>query len=129
MSLAVLPLPRVGRSNSSYTFKVEVYQSDFRAERESREALADEREKLRDEIRQLQTKNMQLFDELAALHRTNLTRGSLEGTSRASVSPDKTQNPEPNVIDENLFYCPKCNRSFTQLGPLEHHVNQCLDED
>ena len=32
-------------------------------------------------------------------------------------------------LDENLFYCPKCNKSFTEIRPLEEHANRCLDED
>ncbi|MPC22977.1 hypothetical protein E2C01_016009 [Portunus trituberculatus] len=36
---------------------------------------------------------------------------------------------EEQQLDENLFYCPKCNKSFTQYRPLEEHVNRCLDED
>lgn len=154
--------------------QVEVYQSDFRAEREAREALATDREKLRDDVRQLQTRNTQLLDELEAYQRrhhaqgrssragseeplglmagstgatggsTGATGGStgatVAGTSfsqealweRLSNSSDKKEEDkkkDEEAIDENLFYCPKCNKSFTQYKPLEEHVNRCLDED
>jgi len=46
--------------------QVEVYQGDFRAEREAREALASERELLRDELKQLHARNTQLLDDLQA---------------------------------------------------------------
>lgn len=52
--------------------QVEVYQGDFRAEREAREALATDREKLRDELRHLHTRNTQLVDELEAYQRRHL---------------------------------------------------------
>ena len=48
---------------------MEVYQADFRAEREAREALATDREKLRDEVRHLHQRNTQLVDELEAYQR------------------------------------------------------------
>lgn len=154
--------------------QVEVYQGDFRAEREAREALATDREKLRDDVRQLQTRNNQLLDELEAYQRrhhaqgrnsratseepsglmagstgatggsTGATGGSmgatLAGTSlsqealweKLSNSSDKKEEDkkkDEDQLDENLFYCPKCNKSFTQYKPLEEHVNRCLDED
>lgn len=39
------------------------------------------------------------------------------------------EDKKEEELDENLFYCPKCNKSFTQYRPLEEHVNRCLDED
>ena len=48
-----------------------MYQGDFRAEREAREALATDREKLRDDMRHLQTRNTQLVDELETYQRRN----------------------------------------------------------
>lgn len=46
-----------------------MYQADFRAEREAREALASDREKLREEVRHLHQRNTQLVDELEAYQR------------------------------------------------------------
>ncbi|XP_063867577.1 optineurin-like [Scylla paramamosain] len=140
--------------------QVEVYQGDFRAEREAREALATDREKLRDELRQLQTRNTQLVDELETYQRRNFNQGPGHGSRGASeersglsavaaaasaaqplsadslweklsISSDKKEEEkkEEQQLDENLFYCPKCNKSFTQYRPLEEHVNRCLDED
>ncbi|XP_045127790.1 optineurin-like isoform X3 [Portunus trituberculatus] len=141
--------------------QVEVYQGDFRAEREAREALATDREKLRDELQQLQTRNTQLVDELETYQRRNFNQGRAGHGSRGaseerlglsaaaaaapsaqplsadslweklSISSDKKEEEklEEQQLDENLFYCPKCNKSFTQYRPLEEHVNRCLDED
>lgn len=39
------------------------------------------------------------------------------------------EEKKEDELDENLFYCPKCNKSFAKLRPLEEHVNRCLDED
>lgn len=52
-----------------------MYQGDFRAEREAREALATDREKLRDDLRHLQTRNTQLVDELETYQRRNFNQG------------------------------------------------------
>lgn len=147
--------------------QVEVYQGDFRAEREAREALATDREKLRDELRHLQTRNTQLVDELEAYQRRHLNQGQGRGSRAASEEPiggtasgggggggvsiphgggallspevlwdklsntsdKKEEDKKEEEIDENLFYCPKCNKSFAQYRPLEEHVNRCLDED
>ncbi|XP_069183029.1 optineurin isoform X2 [Procambarus clarkii] len=134
--------------------QVEVYQGDFRAEREAREALATDREKLRDELRHLQTRNTQLIDELEAYQRRHLNQGQGRGSRAGSEEPagaasgglagmssealweklsnssdKKEEERKEEELDENLFYCPKCNKSFTQYRPLEEHVNRCLDED
>lgn len=154
--------------------QVEVYQGDFRAEREAREAIAADREKLRDDVRQLQTRNNQLLDELEAYQRrhhaqgrnsratseepsglmagstgatggsTAATGGSMGATvagtslsqealweklSNSSDKKEEDKKKDEDQLDENLFYCPKCNKSFTQYKPLEEHVNRCLDED
>ncbi|XP_018009461.1 optineurin isoform X2 [Hyalella azteca] len=153
-----------GETISILRAQVEVYQGDFRAEREAREALASEREQLRDDIRQLQHRNTQLLDELqAAQHVTYSARKS--GSRAGSQEPQESLTPPPSlsitsrggdatgalsldqlshnletrdgerskaneeVLDESLFYCPKCNKSFAELRPLEEHVNRCLDED
>uniref|UniRef100_A0A2P2HZF1 Optineurin-like n=1 Tax=Hirondellea gigas TaxID=1518452 RepID=A0A2P2HZF1_9CRUS len=146
--------------------QVEVYQGDFRAEREAREALASEREQLRDELRQLHARNTQLMDEMNAVqlmpNRSRSRAGSLEPSltpppslapaARASEpstaarhsalmdqlshhldtkdedSKAKTEEPQQQV-DESLFYCPKCSKSFTELRAVEEHVNRCLDEN
>ena len=41
---------------------VEVYQEDFRTEREGREALASEQEALRKELRVMEARNLQLLE-------------------------------------------------------------------
>ncbi|KAK4299465.1 hypothetical protein Pmani_028250 [Petrolisthes manimaculis] len=137
--------------------QVEVYQADFRAEREAREALATDREKLRDEIRHLHTRNIQLVDELEAYQRRHFQPGAIGGGGSRAASEEpvaappgggmaalsqealweklsnssdkKEEEKKEEELDENLFYCPKCNKSFAKLRPLEEHVNRCLDED
>jgi len=49
-----------------FFLQVEVYQSDFNAEREARENLAGEKERLAEDLRHLQRRNQQLLDELEA---------------------------------------------------------------
>ena len=49
-------------------------------------------------------------------------------TWQESSGGDSAEAATP-VVDESLLYCPKCSKSFTQLRPLEEHVNKCLDED
>jgi hypothetical protein len=49
-----------------FFLQVEVYQSDFNAEREARQNLAGEKERLAEDLRHLQHRNQQLLDELEA---------------------------------------------------------------
>ena len=57
----------------------------------------------------------------------NLCELYLLGQEGEGSKKEVTQAPA--MVDESLFYCPKCNKSFPQLKPLEAHVNKCLDED
>ncbi|KAJ9577382.1 hypothetical protein L9F63_006062, partial [Diploptera punctata] len=52
--------------SKQFSAQVEVYQSDFNAEREARENLAGEKERLAEDLRHLQRRNQQLLDDLDA---------------------------------------------------------------
>lgn len=52
-----------------------MYQSDFRAEREAREAMAADREKLREDLRYLQVRNAQLLDEIESYQKKHFSQG------------------------------------------------------
>nr|CAD7445991.1 unnamed protein product [Timema bartmani] len=49
---------------------VEVYQSDFNAEREARERLVGEKDQLAEDLRHLQRRNQQLIDDLSKYQQT-----------------------------------------------------------
>ncbi|PNF21827.1 hypothetical protein B7P43_G08459 [Cryptotermes secundus] len=149
--------------------QVEVYQSDFNAEREARENLAGEKERLAEDLRHLQRRNQQLLDELEAYQQnqyeqmqkhappalvasapiitsgwnTIATPGRAEPQRPTRSSPGRRpspgpqqQNPLPAAEEdtqpfrtepEDVYYCPKCSKRFSQFPPLELHVQECLD--
>ncbi|XP_063238910.1 NF-kappa-B essential modulator isoform X2 [Bacillus rossius redtenbacheri] len=129
--------------------QVEVYQSDFNAEREGRERLAGEREQLVEELRLLQRANQELSKELATAKRAApppsapASGGAGWNTIAApSRSHGQTRQPSPGrqttheparVYDEEVppprrYECPICNESFSLLDHLQHHVDTCIND-
>ncbi|PSN31802.1 hypothetical protein C0J52_22316 [Blattella germanica] len=142
--------------NSAYlAAQVEVYQSDFNAEREARENLAGEKERLAEDLRDLQRRNQQLLDDLEAYQQNQFEQLQTpqETTNKASpgrpsparsVSAPQHAPPSPQppveqvdqppfrVYDEDVpppkrYFCPVCNLAFAQVDLLEYHVETCLE--
>jgi len=157
--------------------QVEVYQTDFRMEREAREKMHEEKSRALKELREMETKYQQLSEELNMHRRTRFQQlreqqgrrvtyqptrsftGSISPTpsSCQSIAPENYNIVEPPQMlrrvasarraeavtqrhsppasraaapqDPQLYTCPKCNMGFTDLQPLENHVNYCLDND
>ncbi|XP_071445231.1 optineurin-like [Hetaerina americana] len=143
--------------------QVEVYETDFKTEREERERMATEKQKLEEEVHRLRARNQQLLDDMENMERVvaQETRSPPDGSappsapSSGGVSPrvnafntlaapgrsgrSAYDNQVPNRRGETLdrsargssepeiFTCPKCFRAYMEIGPLEIHVNQCLD--
>lgn len=57
--------------NPVFIHQVEVYQSDFNAERQAREALVAEKEKIAEELRLLHRRNKDLIEELSTFRTTS----------------------------------------------------------
>ncbi|XP_057370035.1 NF-kappa-B essential modulator-like [Daphnia carinata] len=86
--------------------QMELFRSDFEAEREARQTLAGEKDTLEQEIR--------------------LLKRQLEGTvenSFVSVSGD----PSDDVVMTS-FECPKCNLAFQSNDALNNHLDVCLTQ-
>ncbi|KAK7792290.1 hypothetical protein R5R35_004867 [Gryllus longicercus] len=137
--------------------QVEVYQSDFNAEREARQNLAGEKERLAEDLRHLQRRNQQLLDEMEAYQRNQFDQGRNTGGSNwgtiaapgrvsanaslnaptnapAPLEPSQRRSPEiepspPRSAEESqpIYYCPKCQKGFKLLQPLQFHVEMCLE--
>lgn len=85
---------------------MELFRSDFEAEREARQTLAGEKDTLQQEIR--------------------LLKRQLEGTvenSFVSVSG----HPSDDVVVTS-FECPKCNLAFQSNDALNNHLDVCLTQ-
>lgn len=94
--------------------QVEVYQSDFNAEREARESLAGEKDRVAEDLRHLQRRNQQLLDDLESYQRaqfdvlqntSNLSGNNWHPTAsrgRGSVSPNRLNvvfQPNSSAVD------------------------------
>jgi hypothetical protein len=115
--------------------QVEVYQSDFNAERTARERIAGEKAELEEQVRKS-----------GAVHRapSHGPPGGLREPARPPGGREAAQydniprtvntrpdppGPEPEAPTAEAFTCPKCNKEFRNMTLLTRHVNDCLDRD
>ncbi|XP_061085494.1 optineurin-like [Conger conger] len=124
-------------SISVFQAQAEVYMADFLAEREAREKIHTEKEKvmeqlafLKEENRQLKEENRQLKEELES---QSANRNLLEMRNRHQ----QTQKPlggtlsniwqwakgEPNIQEHT---CPKCEGAYPDLDSLQIHIMDCI---
>ncbi|XP_055918002.1 NF-kappa-B essential modulator isoform X2 [Eupeodes corollae] len=115
------------------TQQLEIYCRDFKIEQEARENLANEKDQLLADLRELQRKNQGLIEEaqkkyeehtkqvMAATGAFPKTRTQTMTSSSASSSRSSIYSPENN------FNCPLCGKIFKTLCILQTHVNECLD--
>lgn len=110
------------------TQQLEIYSRDFKTEQECRENLANEKDQLLADLRELQRKNQELIQEAQKNYEEH-TRHVMTATgavpkTRSQPSP----SPRPNIYSpENIFNCPLCGKIFKTLCILQAHVNECLD--
>lgn len=89
---------------------MELFRTDFEAEREARQSLAGEKDALEQELRLLKR---QLEESVES--------------SYVSVSARPTGLPEDtNALAK--YECPKCNFSFTNNDALNNHLDVCLTQ-
>ncbi|XP_022119615.2 optineurin isoform X2 [Pieris rapae] len=121
--------------------QVELYKSDFEAERKSREEMVAEKEKIATDLRVLKKKHAETARQLeevrkmspsivktasarisATSAKTSTSRGSVAASTTASVAAisDSTEGV--------VYTCPKCMFSTKQYKVLEDHFDFCLDD-
>ncbi len=89
---------------------MELFRTDFEAEREARQSLAGDKDALEQELR--------------------LLKRQLEGTvasSYVSVSTRPSSSQEDNTILAT-YECPKCNFQFASNDALNNHLDVCLTQ-
>lgn len=117
--------------------QLDIYCRDFKIEQESRENLANEKDQLLSDLRELQKKNQELIQEAQKNYEEH-TRQAMTGTGAVpktrttqtvtSLSSSPSPSPKPSLYSpENNFNCPICGQIFKTLCILQTHVNQCLD--
>lgn len=117
--------------------QLDIYCRDFKIEQESRENLANEKDQLLSDLRDLQKKNQELIQEAQKNYEEH-TRQVMTGSGAVpktrttqtvtSLSSSPSPSPKPSIYSpENNFNCPICGQIFKTLCILQTHVNQCLD--
>ncbi|KAM4569510.1 optineurin [Odontesthes bonariensis] len=118
---------------SVFQAQAEVYSSDFYAERQAREKLHEEKERLAAQLEYVKKQNSQLQEELDSLGRSSLTDmqrrhlsagGSPHGTG-ASLVGRGTDWQNQGKIPEHV--CPKCNEILPDLDSLQIHIMDCIN--
>ncbi|XP_072394727.1 uncharacterized protein [Diabrotica undecimpunctata] len=106
--------------------QMDVYKTDFEEERRAREVIKGEKDRLEEDLQNIQRRNQQLQEEIELLRR--------EGNN--FVIPPRPSPPRveqirqpsaPSPSRNELLRCPKCNFAFNDLAHLETHVYRCLD--
>ncbi|KAK5876723.1 hypothetical protein CesoFtcFv8_026050 [Champsocephalus esox] len=117
---------------SVFKAQAEVYSSDFYAEREAREKLHEERERLAAQLEYVKKQNIQLQDEMDSLGRRSLTEmqqrhvslgGSPHGAGASLVGRGSDWHHQENIPEHA---CPKCNDVLPDLDSLQIHIMDCI---
>ena len=91
---------------------MELYQTDFEAERSARQNLAGEKDILAQQVRVLkrQMENLQ---------------SSRPSSAASGTGPISASVPEATLTQ---LECPKCRFSFTTMDSLNNHLDICLSQ-
>ena len=95
--------------------QLEIYKLDFEAERHAKEEVGVEKEKIAQDLHNLQRRNQQLLEEVERLR----------GNDYVYVAKEEQASAPQETHD---FRCPKCNRRFVNYPSVERHVFECIDE-
>lgn len=106
-------------SNDTITLlhaQLEQYKADFHAEQEAKVRVGVEKEKIADDLRNLQRRNQQLLEEVERLRGSDYVY-----VAKEEENPVPPESPEPVV-----YTCPMCLIHFRSLRVLEDHVEYCV---
>ncbi|CAK1553086.1 unnamed protein product [Leptosia nina] len=114
--------------------QVELYKSDFEAERKSRAEMASEKESTATDLRVAQKKLQELTRQLEevrkaspSIYKTAVSKAQAGAATAASSST--TPNTTSVTTSGNMVYtCPKCMFQSEQYKVMEDHFDFCLDD-
>ncbi|XP_044740693.1 optineurin isoform X3 [Chrysoperla carnea] len=101
--------------------QVELYQSDYNAERGIRLELEGERNRLAEDLRLLQRRNNTLINRIESSPESSSQNNPSMNQSSSTPSAPTNFTSQPST-----FICPICNKTFRTLRFLEDHLDQCL---
>lgn len=113
--------------------QLDLYKSDFEAERDSRSKMASEKDSLATDLRKTKKLYEELKQQLEEVRRINpsvYTRATSAG-ARPAAGPTRAAPATPaSASTGNMMYtCPKCMRfSCEQYKVMEDHFDFCLDD-
>lgn len=120
--------------------QMDLYKSDFEAEREAREKMASEKETIMTDLRTTKKRNQELTQQLEevrnmnpGLYRTVTSRGARPARAAraapAEPAPTPARTAPTQPTGNMVFTCPKCMRfSCDQYKVMEDHFDFCLDD-
>ncbi|XP_066155004.1 optineurin-like isoform X2 [Euwallacea fornicatus] len=99
--------------------QLDVYKTDFEAEREAKEDVKREKKKIAEDLQHLHRRNQQLQEEIEILRRDKcaVTRPNTESSSTSSAAG----SPMPL-----RYTCPICNVQFRSLKLVQDHLETCI---
>lgn len=115
------------------TAQLEIYKTDFEAERSARAELASEKDRILSDLKLLQKRNQQLIEEVQ-----NGRSAEESATRAANESLDKRASPEASTsaepVEEEqkyeraILHCPLCQKGYKDIATLQNHVEDCVGE-
>ncbi|XP_066561127.1 optineurin isoform X2 [Amia ocellicauda] len=119
---------------SVFKAQAEVYSSDFYAERQAREKIHEEKERLAAQLEFVKKQNSQLQEEMESLGRQSMTELQRRHVSRGANPNGQhsmqgargadRQDWQQGHIPEHA--CPKCNEILPDLDSLQIHIMDCI---
>ncbi|XP_012262676.2 NF-kappa-B essential modulator isoform X1 [Athalia rosae] len=115
--------------------QVQIYEEDFKEEREARQRSVQEKEKLLTELKNLQKLHMDLVATLqgqraSAPHlqqQSQQQQSQWQSLSRPEFQTERDSEVSVSTPVITAFSCPKCSLSFKAMRPLQEHVEACLE--
>lgn len=105
--------------------QIEIYCSDFHAEREARQNIHQEKEQLAIQLSYMIQENEKLKEQIK-------NRQSIQQLQQRHGSTSESQNLVPRGADHleqaplQMFACPKCNLTVPDMDTLQIHVMDCI---
>ncbi|KAI1905432.1 hypothetical protein AGOR_G00016120 [Albula goreensis] len=106
--------------------QAEVYKLDFFAEREAREKIHEEKERLAEQLEILRMQHSQLEEKIGRQSLGEIQRRCLTGRG-LSGPPAHPQPGARGSLQIPEHACPKCNEVMPDLDSLQIHIMDCID--
>ncbi|KAA0720677.1 Optineurin [Triplophysa tibetana] len=116
---------------SVFKAQAEIYSQDFHAEREAREKIHEEKERLANQLDYVKKQHSQLQEEMESLGRQSMSemqRRLLSGGPNPQEPASPSQGARDDWQQQNIpeYACPKCEEVLPDLDTLQIHIMDCI---